>query len=135
MRALAAALLFLASACALAGGKVEVIYLGTNDCPYCRHWEASRKPELLASPEGKAAAYHEVHGETLRRPIETKHYPNELKWLGEQLGPMRGVPRFVLVVDRKVMLNVMGTEAYQQAFLPALRRAVADTSSTGGGKQ
>jgi hypothetical protein len=135
VRALAAALLFLASACALAGGKVEVIYLGTNDCPYCRHWEASRKPELLASPEGKAAAYHEVHGETLRRPIETKHYPNELKWLGEQLGPMRGVPRFVLVVDRKVMLNVMGTEAYQQAFLPALRRAVADTSSTGGGKQ
>jgi glutaredoxin len=135
VRALAAALLFLASACALAGGKVEVIYLGTNDCPYCRHWEAARKPELLASPEGKAASYREVHGETLRKPIEAAHYPADLKWVAEQIGPSRGVPRFVLVVDGKVVMNVMGTEAYQQAFLPALRRAVAETSSTGGGKQ
>lgn len=135
MRALAAALFFLASACALAGGKVEVIYLGTNDCPYCRHWEAARKPELLASSEGKAASYREVHGETLRKPIEAAHYPADLKWLAEQIGPSRGVPRFVLVVDGKVVMNVMGTEAYQQAFLPALRRAVAETSSTGGGKQ
>lgn len=135
MRVLAFLALLLASAAALAGGKVQVIYLGTNDCPYCRHWEASRKPELLASPEGKAAAYHEVHGETLRRPIEAKHYPGELKWLGEQLGPLRGVPRFVLVVDGKVTLNVMGTEAYQAVFLPALRRAVANAESTGGGKQ
>lgn len=135
MRALAAALLFLASACALAGGKVEVIYLGTNDCSYCRHWEAARKPELLASPEGKAASYREVRGETLRKPIEAAHYPADLKWVAEQIGPSRGVPRFVLAVDGKVVLNVMGTEAYQKSFLPALRRAVANPGSTGGGKQ
>jgi hypothetical protein len=135
MRPLAFIALLLASAAAFAGGKVEVVYLGANDCPYCRHWEASRRPELLASPEGKAAAYHEVHGETLRRPIETKHYPDELKWLGELLGPMRGVPRFVLVVDRKVVMNVMGTEAYQKVFLPALRREVASNASTGGGRR
>ena len=134
MRALAAALLFLASACALAGGNVEVIYLGTNDCPYCRHWEAARKPELLASPEGKAASYREVHGETLRKPIEAAHYPADLKWVAEQIGPSRGVPRFVLVVDGKVVLNVMGTEAYQKSFLPALRWAVANNGSTGGAK-
>jgi len=135
VRVLAAALLFLASACALADGKVDVIYLGTNDCPYCRHWEAARKPELLASPEGKAASYREVRGETLRKPIEAAHYPADLKWVAEQIGPSRGVPRFVLAVDGKVVMNVMGTEAYQKTFLPALRRAVADTGSTGGGKQ
>jgi hypothetical protein len=135
MRALLAALLLLAGAVAHATGRVEVVYLGANDCPFCRHWEASRKPELLASPEGKAAIYHEVHGDTLRRPIETRHYPNELKWLGEHLGPQRGVPRFVLVVDGKVTLNVIGTEAYQKAFLPALQRAVATQVSTGGGSK
>jgi hypothetical protein len=135
MRILAFLALLLASAAALAGGKVQVVYLGTNDCPFCRHWESSRKPELLASPEGKAAIYHEVHGDTLRRPIEARHYPNELKWLGEQLGPQRGVPRFVLVVDGRVALNVMGTEAYQAVFLPALRRAVAEKEPTGGGRK
>jgi hypothetical protein len=135
MRALLAALLVLAGAVAHATVRVEVVYLGANDCPFCRHWEASRKHELLASPEGKAAAYHEVHGDTLRRPIEAKHYPAELKWLGEQLGPQRGVPRFVLVVDGRVALNVMGTEAYQAVFLPALRRAVAEKEPTGGGRK
>ena len=135
MRALAAALLFFASAGALAGGKVEVIYLGANDCPYCRHWEASRKPELLASPEAKAFTYREVHGDTLRKPIEAKHYPDDLKWVAEAIGPSRGVPRFLLVVDGKVTHSVYGTEAYQQVFLPALRRAVADKVSTGGAKQ
>jgi hypothetical protein len=135
MRILAFLALLLASAAALAGGKVQVVYLGTNDCPFCRHWESSRKPELLASPEGKAAIYHEVHGDTLRRPIEARHYPNELKWLGEQLGPQRGVPRFVLVVDGRVALNVMGTEAYQAVFLPALRRAAAEKEPTGGGRK
>ena len=134
MRAIVAALC-LASAGALAADKVEVIYLGANDCRYCRHWESARRPELLASPEGKAAAYREVHGETLRKPIEAQHYPDELKWLGDQIGPMRGVPRFLLVVDGKLTLNVLGTEAYQHVFLPALRRAVANPDSTGGGKQ
>jgi hypothetical protein len=45
------------------------------------------------------------------------------------------VPRFVLVVDGKVTLNVIGTEAYQKAFLPALQRAVATQVSTGGGSK
>jgi hypothetical protein len=135
MRSLAFLALLLASAAALAGGKVEVIYLGADDCPYCRHWEAARMPELLASPEGKAAVFHAVHGETLRKPIEAKHYPADLKWVAEQIGPSRGVPRFLLVVDGKVTHSVYGTEAYQQVFLPALRRAVANAGPTGGGKQ
>lgn len=135
MRWLGFLALLLASAAALAQGKVEVIYLGTDDCPYCRHWEAARRPELLASPEGRAASYREVRGDTLRRPIEAKHYPDDLKWLAEAIGPSRGVPRFLLVVDGKVTHSVYGTEAYQHVFLPALRRAVADKVSTGGAKQ
>lgn len=135
MRWLGFLALLLASATALAQGKVEVIYLGANDCPYCRHWQAARKPELLASPEAKAFTYHEVHGETLRKPIEAKHYPAELKWVAEAIGPSRGVPRFLLVVDGKITQSVYGTEAYQHIFLPALRRAVADKVSTGGAKQ
>ncbi len=112
-----------------AADSLTVVYLGTNDCPYCQHWEARAKGELLkeldATPAGRAVRYYEVRGETLRRPIEERHYPDELKWLGRRLGPSRGVPRFLLVVNGEVTWSVFGTNQYEKVFLPALREAMA----------
>jgi len=119
---LAAALL--ATGNAFAQG-IEVFYLGAPDCPYCQHWEARSRAELLESPEGKAARFVEIRGETLRQPIEARHYPPEYQWVFRQVGPSRGVPRFLLAVDGKVVLSAFGTEAYRQTFLPALKEAVA----------
>ena len=110
---------------AAAADDIAVVYLGANDCPFCQHWEARAKGELLASSEGKAVRYYEIKGETLRQPIVERHYPDELKWLARQLGPLRGVPRFVLLVNGKVAWSVFGTNDYETVFLPALRQAVA----------
>jgi len=111
-----------------AAADIAVVYLGTDDCPYCRHWEARAKGELMAelraSDAGKAVRYYEVKGETLRRPIEERHYPDEMKWLGRKLGPSRGVPRFILLVNGEVTWSVFGTNDYQRIFLPALRQAM-----------
>ncbi len=114
---------------ALAADEIVVVYLGTNDCPYCQHWEARAKGELAAelrtTQEGRAVRYYEVKGETLRQPIVERHYPEELKWLGQKLGPLRGVPRFVLVVNGSIAWSVIGTNNYERVFLPALRQALA----------
>lgn len=122
-------LAFLLTAGAAAAADIAVVYLGTNDCPYCQHWEARAKGELLDElrtvPGGKAVRYYEVRGETLRRPIEERHYPDEIKWLGRRLGPSRGVPRFILLVDGEVAWSVFGTNNYESIFLPALRQAIA----------
>jgi len=119
---------------ASAGDDIAVVYLGTNDCPYCQHWEARAKGELLASPEGKLVHYYEVKGETLRQPIVERHYPAELKWLAKRLGPSRGVPRFVLLVNGEVAWNVFGTNDYESVFLPALRQAVARRAAKAAGR-
>ena len=112
-----------------AADDVAVVYLGANDCPYCQHWEARAKGELLGelrtTPGGKAVRYYEVKGETLRQPIVERHYPEELKWLGRRLGPSRGVPRFILLVNGEVAWSVFGTSEYERVFLPALRQAIA----------
>src|SRR5262245_3690577 len=105
--------------------QIHVFYLGTPDCPYCRHWEARARDELLDSPEGKAVRYVEIRGETLRQPIEARHYPSEYQWVFKQVGATRGVPRFLLAVDGKVVNSAYGTEAYRKTFLPALKEAVA----------
>ena len=109
---------------AAAASDVIVVYLGTDDCPYCRHWEARAKRELLAFTEGKGVRYYEVKGETLRQPIVERHFPEELKWLARRIGPSRGVPRFLLVVDGQLTRSVYGTNDYETVFLPALRAAL-----------
>ena len=119
--------LFCAATAASAG--IEVFYLSTPDCPYCRHWEATSRDAFLASPEGKAVTYIEIRGETLRQPIDARHYPPEYRWVYEQIGRSRGVPRFLIAIDRKVVLSAFGTNAYRTQFLPALRAALAERSS------
>jgi hypothetical protein len=117
---------------AAAADEITVVYLGTDDCPYCRHWEARAKGELAeelrSSAAGQAVRYVEVKGETLRQPIVERHYPDELKWLARRLGPSRGVPRFILVVNGEVAWSVFGTNNYERTFLPALRQAIARRS-------
>jgi hypothetical protein len=120
---LAAALLAVTNA-ALAQA-IEIFYLSAPDCPYCQHWEARARGELLESPEGKAARFVDIRGETLRQPIEARHYPPEYQWVFREIGVSRGVPRFVLAVDGKIITSAYGTNAYRKMFLPALKAAVA----------
>jgi hypothetical protein len=105
--------------------RLEVFYLSAPDCPYCAHWESQSRAALLASPEGKVVRFIEIRGRTLREPIDAQYYPPEHRWVFEQLGPSRGVPRFVLAVDGKIVANAFGTGEYTTKFLPALKKAVA----------
>lgn len=115
-----------------AATEIVVFYLGAPDCPYCAHWESQSRPALLASPEARAFRYVEVRGETLKRPIVARHYPPEYRWAFDQIGPSRGVPRFLLAIDGKVVLSAYGTGGYTQAFLPRLREAVAHAPAHAG---
>ena len=110
-------------------GRIEMFYLYAPDCPYCAHWEARARGELLASPEGQAVRYVEVRGETLRQPIVARHYAPEFQWVYQQIGPSRGVPRFLLAIDGRITVSAYGTGGYSQVFLPALRAAVANRAA------
>lgn len=132
LRTLLALLAMWAFGTAVHAQRVEMLYLGTSDCSYCRAWEARSKPLLLASPEGKALTYIEVRGETLRRPITREHYPPDYAWAYEQVGPSRGVPRFLLFVDRKLAASAFGLTAYERDFLPALRALLARPATSAG---
>lgn len=105
--------------------RIEMLYLATPDCPYCRSWEARSKDALLNSPEGRALRFVEVRGETLRKPIAREHYPRGYEWAFDKIGPSRGVPRFVLLVDGNLLLSAFGLNAYENDFLPRLRAIVA----------
>ena len=105
--------------------RLDVFYLGAPDCPYCQHWERKDRDDLVVWAAGKGIAYTEVIGETLRQPIVERHYPDRYRWVYQQIGPSRGVPRFLLAVDGRVILSAFGTNRYSELFLPALKEAAA----------
>jgi pyruvate-formate lyase-activating enzyme len=107
------------------GSRLEVFYLGAPDCPYCQHWEQKERDDLVVWAAGKGVAFTEILGETLRQPIVERHYPPRYRWVYEQIGPSRGVPRFLMAVDGRVILSAYGTNRYSELFLPALKEAAA----------
>lgn len=117
---------------AASAADLTLFYLATPDCPYCRQWEAQSRGPLLASPEGRAVRFVEVRGETLRAPIEARHYPPAHRWGFDLIGPSRGVPRFVLVSNGRIIANAYGLTAYEHTFLPVLRAAAAGSQSSAG---
>ena len=104
--------------------KLDLLYLGTDDCPYCRRWESRTKDAFLASPEGRAVNFVHVKGRTLREPIVEQHYPPEFRWVFEKIGPSRGVPRFLLVMDGKLVMSAFGLNEWEDRFRPALKDLV-----------
>jgi len=102
--------------------RLEVFYLGAPDCPYCQQWEAKSRRDLIAFTAAKGVYYVEIIGETLRNPISERHYPPQHHKVFEQVGPSRGVPRFLLAVDGRVRLNTLGTNRYDEIFLPILKQ-------------
>ena len=104
--------------------KLDLLYLGTDDCPYCRRWESRTKDAFLASPEGRAVNFVHVKGRTLREPIVEQHYPPEFRWVFEKIGPSRGVPRYLLVMDGKLVMSAFGLNEWEDRFRPALKDLV-----------
>lgn len=115
-------MLCLALAPAAAGAStVEVIYIGADDCFYCQHWEAARRPELLSLLRGTGARLVEIRAESVAKPVLESHFPPAYRWAYRAAGPIRVLPSFLLSVDGKLVLKVRGTSAYTEVFEPALR--------------
>ena len=105
--------------------RLEVFYLGAPDCPYCIEWELKERDDLVVWTAAKGIGFAEILGETLRQPILERHYPARYRWVYAQIGPSRGVPRFLLAVDGRVVLSAYGTNRYTEVFFPALKEAAA----------
>lgn len=105
--------------------KLEVFYLAAPDCPYCIQWEKKARGDLLLWTGGMSIGFVEIRGETLQQPITERHYPPQYRWVYEQVGPSRGVPRFLLTIDGKVKLSTLGVNRYEEVFFPILKEVAA----------
>lgn len=104
--------------------RIDMFYISSGDCVWCSGWEREKLTELTAFLKANGINLIVVKNDFFRSPIMANDYPQEHRWAFDQIGPTRGVPRFVLAIDRQVVLGTFGTGYYNQ-FEPILREIVA----------
>ena len=85
--------------------RLQVIYIGGWDCPICRQWKNTQKPQWFKSPEYSKVDYIEVESPKLREAYESQNWPANLRPILSQLTTRSGTPRFLLVKDGKIVGN------------------------------
>jgi hypothetical protein len=112
------AFVFASLAASLAAGTARarstplVMYVGGQDCPPCRRWTAAYKDRWFASPEYRQVSWYEVEPPHLREAYQERHWPEPLWPVLAQVPHKSGTPRFLIVVDRRIVSNEIGVSRW-----------------------
>lgn len=90
----------------------KVIYVGGKDCDPCKRWKDANLKDWLASREFKKVRWYEIDPPSLLMAYIPQYWPDELKPVLEQLPRKMGTPRFLVVVDDKVVANHFGGRSW-----------------------
>jgi hypothetical protein len=102
-----------------------VLYLGTPDCPWCRAWEANNRGKFLSSPLAKTITLVEVKGASLTTGVQLHDFPEQYRDIAKRIGSGRlGVPQFVVISNRRILMREIGTWAWEDRLEPLLHELV-----------
>lgn len=123
----AAVVPLLAHAASAQAGKPLVVFLGNDQCSFCKIWRAQYEPAFLASPAFKKVDYKVVHPATFEAMMVEDSWPVDLRWMLTDFqmsdeGAQRALwtPRFFLAQDNKIVLTVTGNDGWKQKMWPKL---------------
>ena len=101
---------------ALAAGRIQVVYVGGWDCPYCIVWKNEYKKSWVDSPYYKQVEWTEVDIPHLREAYQERYWQGELQAIREQLPKKSGTPRFIVVRDGKVVSSELGVNKWESSL-------------------
>lgn len=100
--------------------RIDFVYFGASDCPYCRAWEAHDLPKLKASPAFRQARFTHVV-KLIRSPVPSSFwFPAEIKHLREPIAEKlkgAGSPMFAILANGKVVAAWKGTRKSPEEIL------------------
>jgi len=101
---------------ASAAGRIQVVYVGGWDCPYCTVWKNEYKKGWVDSAYYKQVEWTEVDVPHLREAYQERYWQGELQAIREQLPKKSGTPRFIVVRDGKVVSNELGVNKWEDTL-------------------
>ncbi len=117
---------------ARSGSKIELVYIGANDCSMCHAWEAAflGRGKLESSADWKHMQFTQVKLVTLNTAFRVDHAPQRLQPIFRDMLDsgvhIQGVPSFVLLVDEKLRAHALGPARFDTLVHVAVRAAVRE---------
>ena len=103
-----ATLAMLASGETRAAGRIELVYVGARECPYCTLWRRRDRPALQASPMFKRLVFTEIEPRRIRDAYNPRYWPARLLPILKSLLVPDGTPRFLVLRDGVLYGNHLG---------------------------
>lgn len=108
-----------------------VVFLGNDQCSFCKKWRAEAEPGFKSSDDFKKVEYRVVHPASFEAMMQEDSWPADLRWMLTEFqmsdeGAQRALwtPRFFLAENKKIILTVTGNDAWNSKMLPAIRQAI-----------
>jgi hypothetical protein len=115
------------------GARIELVYIGADDCSQCRAWEAAhlgRQGKLESSAEWQHLRFTTVKLATLKAAFRVEDAPERLQPVFHAMMAdgtrVQGVPTFVLLVNDTLRAHALGSAAFETLIDAALRAAVRE---------
>jgi len=101
--------------------QVMLLYVGADDCPPCRAWQAGAGAAFRASPEFAAVTYKEVKSPRLLDLLKDEYWPDEVRSFRNQLDRGTGAPVWFIVSENGTVERSAGVSQWQSTVLPRVR--------------
>ncbi len=88
--------------------RIELVYIGARECPYCALWRRREQPDLVASPMFKQISFTEIEPRRIRDAYNPRYWPARLLPILQSLLVPDGTPRFLVLRDGALYGNHLG---------------------------
>jgi hypothetical protein len=105
---IAASVAVLASGETRAAGRIELVYIGARECPYCTLWRRREQPALMSSALFKQLTFTEIEPRRIRDAYNRQYWPARLLPILQSLLVPDGTPRFLVLRDGTLYGNHLG---------------------------
>lgn len=95
-----------------------VVYIGADDCKYCREWEAQFERQFKAQCAARNIAFRAVQVATLRNIRDPRYWPDDLKPLLAKFSSSTGSPHFLAVTGTRVIVDTHGIVNWKKLIVP-----------------
>jgi len=102
--------------------EIVVVYIGADNCPPCWRFKEDDYPGWIKSDEYRQVTYRELQFARYQATSSDTVWPDDLKWLRKATYSRRGAPRWIVLVDGKIISN---EKSWFRSTHPLIRTLVA----------
>ena len=101
--------------------RILLVYVGASNCGECRAWEAG-KAATVERLHAKGVEYRETISPKFSDTASPERWPEDIRWITTQNAAYvaRATPRFLVLVDGRVVRNKYGGASYSEAYIDQL---------------